>query len=303
MSSELARVVGNLVRTDAGRRFPVQVLGRFAYLQLRRRLSRRPFFFDTATGTRGFVEPRGDFAGITNLFYLQFPTLEEEVFACHCLRPGEVFWDVGANQGLWSLLLVGRGVEAHAFEPTPSTFAAQVLQFQAQQPQFRRLLHSHNVALGAEIRQMKFAADRGLGNSLLADGEDYPGQIITVDTTTVDAFVRSAPAPQLIKIDVEGWTSSVLQGATETLSRPDLLALVIETFRTHAENVSAVRDVEGMLARFGFRPVSYDPERRFLRPLTKELEGRDDTIYVRDPESIAARLISAPPVAWFGQRL
>lgn len=248
------------------------------------------------------MEPAGDFAGITNLYYLQFPTLDEEVFACHCLRPGEVFWDIGANQGLWSILLAGRGVEAHAFEPTPATFAAQERQFAAQDPHVRRLLHGHNVALGTQIRQMRFTADKGLGNSLLADDEDYQGQVITVNTTTVDAFVRSAPPPQFIKIDVEGWTMPVLKGASETLSRPELLALVIETFRPHARNLAEVREIEGMLARFGFRPFSYDPERRSLTPVTKDLEGRDDTIYVRDLESIKARLANAPPVTWFGRQ-
>ena len=54
-----------------------------------------------------------------------------------------------------------------------------------------------------------------------------------------------------------------------------------------------LRAAEALLARFGFRPFSYDPRTRFLRPLTATREGRDDTIYVRDPEGLSRRLAAS----------
>src|SRR5215471_5718623 len=124
----LFEVLKNLVATDVGRRHPLRVMSRFAYWQVRRRVWPQPFHFQTPTGTRVTVEPRGDFMGVTPLFYLGFPSLQETAFACHTMRPGEVFWDIGANQGFWSLLLAGRGIEAHAFEPAPTTFREQAKQ-------------------------------------------------------------------------------------------------------------------------------------------------------------------------------
>src|SRR4051812_25423925 len=115
----LYRVLRDLLGSDAGRRHPVRLLGRFAYLQMRRRFGPSPFVFTTPTGTTALVERVGDFSAITGLYYMDMPDLQETAFACHALRPGEVLWDVGANQGFWSLLLAGRGVEAHAFEPAP----------------------------------------------------------------------------------------------------------------------------------------------------------------------------------------
>lgn len=298
----LQNVLKNLLATDSGRKHPSRVVGRFAYLQLRRRFGPSPFTFTTPTGTCAMVERGGDFSSIAGLYYLDMPDLEETAFACHTLRPHEVFWDIGANLGFWSLLLVGRGSEAHAFEPTPLTFQNQCKQFAAQLPPHRDRLHGHNVALSAQSGKMRFVVDRGQANYLLKNDEAYGGQVAEVDVRTVDAFRGQAPAPNFIKIDVEGWTLPVLEGARETLGNPDLHGLVIETFR-FADGASAeMRAVEDLLAGYGFRPFAYDPSNRQLRPLMQLNEGRQNTVYARDDEALRARLRSADPVTCFGDR-
>ncbi len=302
MNAELVPVLRRLLTTDAGRLHPLQVLARFGYLQVRRRLVSKPSFFTTVTGTRAFIDSRGDFTGITGLFYMQLPTLNEVVFACHCLRPGDVLWDVGANQGFWSLLLAGRQVEAHAFEPAPTTFANLRRQFDLQSAPVRDLLHGHNVGLAARPGQMRLTVDLGTAIYLLNEGQAYAGDSVTVGATTADALQSQLRPPQLIKIDVEGRTLPVLEGGQQILARPDLLALVIETFRSADGDKPEMRSIESLLDRFGFRPFSYDPRRRSLHPLTTSREGRDDTIYVRDPERLAARLTSAPPISCFGDQ-
>lgn len=298
----LYRVLRDLLGTDAGRRHPWRLLGRFGYLQFHRRIGRSTFTFNTSTGTRAMVEPAGDFSAITGLYYMDLPDLQETAFACHTLRPGEVLWDIGANQGFWSLLLAGRGIEAHAFEPTPITFQNQTKQFSAQTPHHRRLLHGHNVAMSSRPGKMRFTVDRGQANYLLREGETYGGKTAEVDVTTVDAYRAHAPAPNFIKIDVEGWTLPVLEGAVETLKRPDLHGLVIETFRPADGATPMMRAIEGLLQTFGFHPFSYDAVARQLKPLLGLNEGRQDTIYARDDAPLRERLRSAEPVFCFGDR-
>jgi FkbM family methyltransferase len=298
-SMQLWRVLSNLLHSEVGRRHPVTVISRFAALQLRRRLGGSPFVFETSTGTRALVERHGDFSGVTHLYYIGFPDLQETAFACHALRPGEVFWDIGANQGFWSLLLAGRGVEVHAFEPTPVTFRNQAKQFALQASPARELLHGHNQAMASQSGAMSFAVDRGQANYLLQPGENYQGETVKVSVTTMDDFGGSH-VPNLIKIDVEGWNVPVLEGARVTLSRPELLGLVIETFRFADGNKPELRRVEAILAEHGFRPRAYDPERRELRELKQSLEGRQDTIYTRDDPRLAERLKHSEPIHCFG---
>lgn len=302
MNTILLRVVRDLLKSESGRRHPLRVLARFAHLQLRRRLSPVPFSFRTVTGTRAFVDSRGDFGGITPLYYFDLPNLQETAFACHCLRGGDVFWDIGANQGFWSLLLAGRGIECHAFEPTPVTFANQVRQFSMQQSSHRDRLRGHNIGFSSRGGKMRFTVDRGLSNFLLKDEDLYPGEATEVDVTTIDAFCEQVRPPNLIKIDVEGWTSQVLEGASATLQRPDLRGLVIETFRFADGAKPEVRAIEDLLAGFGFRPFRYDPSRRSLHPLLRFTEGGADTIYARDAEDLRELLRTAEPVACFGDR-
>jgi FkbM family methyltransferase len=295
----LYKVLSDLLRSDAGLKHPLRVLTRFGYLQLRRRVGPSPFMFVTATGTRALVERRGDFSAITGLFYLDIPDLQEVAFASHALRPREVFWDIGANQGFWSLLLAGRGVDAHAFEPTPVTFQHQSKQFAAQASPYRERLCGHNLAMSSHVGSMRFTVDRGQANYLLKEGEAYAGESAEVKVTTIDAFSEKAPAPNFIKIDVEGWTLPVLEGASSTLTRRELHGLVIETFRYANGATSEMRSVESLLAQHGFHPFSYDPAVRKLTRLTGLNQGRQDTIYARDDEFLRERLRTASPVTCF----
>jgi FkbM family methyltransferase len=302
MNTTFMRVVGNLLKSESGRRHPVRVLTRFAHLQLRRRLWPRPFSFKTVTGTRAFVDSRGDFAGITALYYFDLPNLQETAFACHCLRAGDVFWDIGANQGFWSLLLAGRGVECHAFEPAAATFANQVRQFSIQQSSHRDRIHGHNIGFSSRSGKMRLTADRGQANFLLKEEDIYPGEVTEAEVTTVDAFCKQTRPPNLIKIDVEGWNSQVLAGASATLQHPELRGLVIETFRFADGGKPELRAIEDLLAGFGFTPFRYDPIRRSLHPLVGLTEGGADTIYARNTDGLRALLRSAEPVTCFGDR-
>jgi FkbM family methyltransferase len=293
-----------LLRTDVGRRHPLKVVGRFAYFQARRRLGPPTYVFGTATGTRAFVDREGEFTTITVLYYLGFPDLEENAFACHALRPGEVFWDVGANQGFWSLLLAGRGMEVHAFEPTPSTFRTLAREFEVQAPAHRGRLHAHELALAAEPGKLRFKVDQSIMNSLLKPEETYAGKIAEVRVSTVDAVAEKASAPHLLKIDVEGWTLPVLRGAARTLARDELLALVVETFRHRDGETPEVRQVETVLAGYGFHPHRYDPRTRELHPLRGLTDGHQDTIYVRpNDERLRERLRSAAPIVCLGDEI
>lgn len=298
----LLRVLGNILYSDAGRAHPLRSCGRFAFLQLRRRLGPSPFVYRTATGTKALVERQGDFSGVTHLFYVDFPDLQENAFACHALRKEDVFWDVGANQGYWSILLAGRGVEAHAFEPGPTTFRNQAKQFAAQASPFRERLHGYNMAMGPAVGKMRFASDMGQANHLLLPGEQYAGEIIEVEVTSMDEFARRRK-PNFIKIDVEGWTAPVLEGGSATLASPDLLGLVIETFRFADGATPEMRKIEAVLAKHGFRPFSYDPRKRVLTELRNLKEGRQDTIYARNDAKLRERLASAEPIVCFGEKI
>ena len=187
-------------------------------------------------------------------------------FALHLLRQDDLFVDVGANLGSYSLLAAGSaGARSLAFEPVPATcerlLSVMAINNLSQRVSVRNLAlaSAGQVAIG---ERLAFSADRDCFNSFV--GESYEGEKIYVDVDTLDAQCLHLN-PVLIKIDVEGFELDVLAGATETLARPSLFAVIIEG-QTEAVN-QTFRDR-------GFIDCDYDPLQRQVLPLQRYAANR-----------------------------
>lgn len=132
------------------------------------------------------------------------------------VRAGQVVWDVGANVGFFTLLaakVVGPTGRVVAIEPLPRNL--QLL---------RRHLELNGIGQVAVFAQ---AVADAPGTALFdAGASPSTGHLdaargFAVEVTTIDALVESkaAPAPQVIKMDIEGAESRALAGARNTLAR------------------------------------------------------------------------------------
>jgi FkbM family methyltransferase len=128
---------------------------------------------------------------------------------------GDVVFDVGAHVGFYSLLasrLVGPEGRVIAFEPWPPNI---------------ELLERHLAHNGASnVTVMKAAVGERTGQERFdGTGEPSMGALAAegdlVDLVCIDDLVEvgAVPSPRLIKIDVEGAESRVLQGAAATLAK------------------------------------------------------------------------------------
>jgi len=143
-----------------------------------------------------------------------------DVAACKAvLDAGQVFYDVGANAGLFSIEVAASyrdAVEVHAFEPQSSL--ARSLALSAALNGFRNL-HVHPVALGEyEGETELFVPATSIHASMIA--RDRNSQRVTCTRTSIDTEVArgALPPPDVIKMDVEGGELSVVRGATRTLA-------------------------------------------------------------------------------------
>jgi FkbM family methyltransferase len=146
------------------------------------------------------------------------------------LRPGDVFVDVGAHVGYYTLLaraLVGPGGRVFAFEPNPETFRMLVANIAGNG---YGNVHAFNCALGArndvatlyinddnegETALWNVTADRRFVKSRAAH-RTVQVAVTTLDEIARDGALRGARA---VKIDAEGWELQVLAGAAEVLER------------------------------------------------------------------------------------
>jgi FkbM family methyltransferase len=142
------------------------------------------------------------------------------------LRPGSVFFDIGAQYGYHSLVaaeVVGGAGRVVAFEPGRSAL---------------RLLSENLRDVGAATVEavavgddegMVTLQDFGVRNSALntvrsaarvpqGERDRLRAESYEVEATTVDAYVRrTALVPDVVKIDVEGQELAVLRGMEATL--------------------------------------------------------------------------------------
>lgn len=145
------------------------------------------------------------------------------------LWPGMTFYDVGGGIGFYSLLAARLGARVFAFEPDLQN--AESIRLNAERNALEnqvqiipKAVFSYSGEIGLEPADCR----QGHGCAhVRIDGKMDEGARF-VDCTTLDDFIRENPAPDLVKIDVEGAESEVLKGADNLFRtvRPQLVCEV-----------------------------------------------------------------------------
>lgn len=251
-------------------------------------------------GTRGvLVAGRGD-AGATGNYYCGVHEFPDMPFVAHAMGRGELFLDVGANVGSYTVLAGAVcGAEVIACEPVPETVR-----------KLRRnvgvnLLESRvtvmNVAIGDEPGVCRMTAGQDTMNHIVI-GEPAVADIgatVEVEVRRIDDIVPAGRV-RLMKLDVEGFEKQALAGARRLLAEPTLLAVLIELNGSGKRYGVEDAELDATLRAAGFSPASYDPLRRELRAIGT-FHGRGNTLYVRDSEELRQRLREAEPLRAFGR--
>lgn len=230
---------------------------------------------------------RGD-RGLTGNYYLGLWEFSDMAFAIHILREGDIFLDIGANLGSYSLLAAGVAkARSIAFEPVPHTY--QKLKRSIAANNLKGSIDPRQIALtsnklAANGGHLYFSIDRDCENSFV--NPDYAGDKISIPFSTLNDEAVDL-SPTLLKIDVEGFERDVLQGASTVLANKSLLAIIIE---------GQTNEVNRILLDAGFQDFQYLPLERSLVSREKYTPNR---IWIRADarDRVDSRLRSAP-VNW-----
>lgn len=205
----------------------------------------------------------------------------EEAFVermLHCLKEDDVCWDVGANIGVATLLLAasGHGVRVHAFEPEPRNVGR--LRENVSLNGLEDSVSIYELALASESGTVPLRIQGVVGtgtHSILSDGHE--GDAVDVAAVRADDL-RGAPAPDLLKIDVEGAEMRVLRGAEGLLRRGAVRELFIEMHpdRLRRDGTPA-EELDRWLAHLGYVPVWRDARggERHVHFSRRRPEGED----------------------------
>ncbi|MCW1887317.1 FkbM family methyltransferase [Luteolibacter flavescens] len=266
------------------RQRPFTTWGRWFYWQARQLVTSKPKIASFPGGLKLAIHPH---EGLTGYWYVGLDfDFDEFQFLSRYLRPGELFYDVGSNAGVYACYAASLACKVVAFEPIPKAFRR--LEENIFLNGFRDIVSAVNMAVGACPGSLNMTLDNGTGNRVVADGEATE-KLIEVKVTTIDE-AASEQAPEFMKIDVEGFEWEVAQGARSTLRSPRLQALLIETFRSHNWQLERLRKLEDELAACGFHPFEYEAEGNTLRRLHDKAEGGNNTLYLKSEEFVLQRL-------------
>jgi FkbM family methyltransferase len=144
----------------------------------------------------------------------------------------DIFYDIGANIGIYSLYFcsINRHGHVYSFEPSEKNYS--------------RLYENMKLNNFMNMSPLNIALSNRFGRSYFNEPSDETGssggQIETYQTGktsvfTVDILSTLLPFPNHIKIDVDGQEDKIIDGMIYTISRPQVKSILVE-FDTTTDN-------------------------------------------------------------------
>nr|WP_255496138.1 FkbM family methyltransferase [Mucilaginibacter sp. FT3.2] len=220
-------------------------------------------------------------------------------FLLHFLTPDDIFFDIGANVGSYTLLAAGVcKAKTIAIEASANTAAITAKNIGLNQLQNKATLI--NAAAGAAAGILTFSKNEDTTNHIISAGESANMDVETVNVISIDSLTQTNK-PSLIKIDVEGFETEVLNGMSDTLKQTTLKAIIIELNGSGLRYGFNEEEIHQTFLSNGFKPYQYDPFKRELNLMPSF--GSYNTIYCRDATFITARLKTAKGFKIMGETI
>jgi len=216
---------------------------------------------------------------------------DEMCFVGHCLREADLFVDVGANVGAYTVLASGAVYcRTIAFEPVP--FAYSYLVHNVRLNGLQTLARTVQAGIGAAEGTLKFTDDLGTENYVAAgtSGDGIDVRVMSLDSALQDE------QPTLIKIDVEGFETKVFAGAGAVLDKSSLTAMIVERAGNGSRYGFDEAALHAGIEAKGFIPCRYSPLERKLERLPSDTVG--NIIYLKNFDRVQQLVSAAPPLKY-----
>jgi FkbM family methyltransferase len=232
--------------------FPHYSLGHHAIAWISRRLFDR-FTYTVRHGLIRGMKRKGGL-GWTPTWLSRDVRTSEEMFWRSQALGGLVIYDIGAFHGILTLFFASLGAQVIAYEPNEANYARLIENI--------RLNHLTNV----QVRKLGVGSLPGSGTlhyapQMAGGGTLHPDAIAPVSQhvqiTTLDRDIAAAPlpAPDLIKIDIEGWELEALEGARATIEAHHPVLFLEMHGETMGEKKCKARQIVAFLLDHGYSDI------------------------------------------------
>lgn len=216
----IVEVARSVAEHPANRGRRARALGALATAEIRARVTGKPVV--TTIGDHTQIRAYLHRGGSWRVVRANPPDFAEMTVWRRHLRPGDLFVDVGAHAGVYTLWALDCGAVGIAVEPEPQMVEQLRANLALNHAETRVQVVA--AALGAEPGRLRLAGPDLLRGQLVFDSPDTAGVEVRVDT--LDAVLGDRHARGL-KIDVEGAERLVLEGGARAFAdgRIDLVQL------------------------------------------------------------------------------
>jgi FkbM family methyltransferase len=263
----------------------ISALGRFLRWQIASRLINEPVIIPFVEGTSLLMET--GMTGATGNWYCGLHEVQEMAFVLHALRSEDLFADIGANIGSYTILAGGvLGANVISIEPLPATFGKLERNIVCNRLTDR--VKAYCVGVSSEVGQLRFVSSLDTMNRVALPEENVA--TVEVPVTTLDLLFADKK-PNFMKIDVEGHEKWVVDGGASIFRSPDLKGILMETNHSGAKFGVNDEELVSKVQNYGFTCHGYDPFTRTILPLPAEAKN---TIFLRNAEEMQALCRAAP---------
>jgi FkbM family methyltransferase len=277
------------------RHAPLRIALNMVGWQLRSRLARGNHHVRWISGTSLLVH--SGMTGATGNIYYGLAEFHDMAFVLHLLRPRDLFVDIGANVGAYSVLAGGVcGADVIAIEPIPAT--AEKLNANIILNDLRAQVEVIEACIGDSEGSVRMTCDLDTTNRVISPAEAPAKSQVEVPMRRLDLALQGR-LPVFIKIDTEGFEGSVLRGSQEVLRSPGLLGVSVEGNGSNAYPGLEGKTIPDWMGQFGFTLVSYDGSSRVLSTDPSSYPMHN-LLFVRNLEECKQRVASAKSVEILG---
>jgi FkbM family methyltransferase len=292
---KLLTILRYIIAHPLGRRHKFKSVSRFISWQLSHYLNPGEKTVSFFNGAKMIV--RKNDTGVTGNIYVGIQDFYELSFALHFLEHKDIFVDVGANVGFYSIILSkSKDIKSIAFEPIPSTYLK--IEKNIQINLLSNKVFAKNIAIGSSIGQLRMSSDLDTVNHVKSSSKESVHDIF-VEVCDLDTIFSNGEFPSLVKIDVEGFETEVIGGMKNVLLSDSLKAIIIELNGSGGRYGYDESLIHKTLLEYSFKPFHYDPFERKLTELNSY--GSNNTLYLRDLNFIYNRVKNAPKFEVFGE--
>ena len=286
-----------IINHPLNRHQTIPALFRFLRWQLGSRLISSDIVYTWLHGAR-FIVRTGE-TGFTQNIYCGLQDFQEMGYLLHVLRQEDLFVDVGANIGAYTVLAGAvLGARAICFEPIPSTYNRLIANIRINH--LEQIVKPMNIGISNEVGNLLFTNDSDTMNRVVDQTET--GDYIDVEVSKLDILLADEQ-PSLIKIDVEGYETQVLNGAQGTLKKDSLHSLIVEMNGNGYHYGFDEAKIIDHLCWHGFLPYEYDPFYRTFKPRIAENLFSGNTLFVRNLQVLETRVQRAPKYFYSRKRI